>query len=170
MRKARGGKDAALEIESSDPAISKALRKGKRYRKVGQIRARAAKRWTRVETVLANGTKETANFAEPGDYIVTGASKERWVVKPDAFEARYKLKPGAKTVYLPSGETVAAENPFGRAVSMMAEWGERQFGAGDCMFACRIDSVRNRRTGKPYIIARAEFDKTYELSPPQPKK
>jgi hypothetical protein len=164
MAKARGGKNAVIEFERDDPLILKALRSAKRYQKVGQVRARKVKRRTPVETVLADGTKETSNIAGPGDYIVTGPRGERYVLQPETFEARYVLKPGAKYIFLARGETAAIQNPFGRPISIVASWGERQFGAADCMIADRIDPTTNRRAGKPYIIGLAEFAQTYERS------
>ena len=58
------------------PTPRKALSEG------SKVRARQAIRETAVNTVLADGTKETSNVAEPGDVIVTGVGGERWVVKP----------------------------------------------------------------------------------------
>ena len=57
------------------PSITAASATGKRA-KSSPIRAA---RKTPVKTVLADGTKETENIAEPGDYIVTGKGRERWV-------------------------------------------------------------------------------------------
>jgi hypothetical protein len=170
MAKAGGGKGAAIEFERDDPEILKALRGGKRYLKVGKVRARKVKRRTPVETILADGTRETSNVAESGDYIVTGPRGERYALPPETFEARYKLKPGAKTVYLACGETVAAQNPFGKPISIMASWGERQFGAADCMIADRIEPATDKRAGRPYIIGRAEFEETYVRSPARKRR
>jgi hypothetical protein len=157
-----GGKNTGLEVERNAPAIECALDKaGKRYRKVAKVRARRALRKTTVNTLLADGTRETSNVAEPGDYIVTAASGERYVVKQETFEARYLLKPGRKTVYVARGQVIAVENPFRRPVSIMASWGERQHGAADCMIADVFDSASGRRAGEPYIIGRAEFEQTY---------
>ena len=62
-----------LEIDGGAPELAAALdKRGKRYRKAGQFRAIRAARETPVKTVLADGTNETQNIAEPGDYIVTG--------------------------------------------------------------------------------------------------
>jgi PGDYG protein len=169
MPKAHSGTNAAIEFERDDPEILKALRGGKRYRKVGEVRARKVKRNTAVETVLADGTRETSNIAGPGDYIVTGPRGERYALQPETFEARYTLKPGAQNVYLARGEAIAVENPFGRPISIVASWGERQFGTVDCMIADRIDPATNRRAGRPYIIGRAEFEDTYERVPPRKK-
>ncbi len=164
MPKSSGGKHAGHEMEASASVLAEALdRRGKLYREVAEVRACPALHNTTVTTVLANGTKETSNVAEPGDYIVTGAGGERWVVKPGTFEARYVLKPGRKTVYAARGEAVAVKNPFGRPISIMAPWGEKQYGAVDCMIADVFDPAKRKRAGEPYIIARTEFDRTYKL-------
>jgi hypothetical protein len=164
-----GGQNAAIEFETDDPRILQALDGAKRYRKSGEVHARRVKRRTPVETELADGTRETSNIAEPGDYIVTGALKERYVMKPGIFEARYRPKPGAKLVYLACGDAVAVENPFGGPISIMASWGQRQYGAVDCMIADRIEST-GEPAGKPYIIGRAEFEATYEPAAPRRKE
>jgi hypothetical protein len=151
------------EIEPEASAIADALdRHGQRYRKVAQVRVRRALRETPVTTVLSNGAKETKNVAAPGDYIVTAATGERWVVKPGIFETRYALKHGTKTMYLARGEVIAVKNPFGRPISIIAPWGERQHGAANCMIADATDPANGLRAGEPYIIACAEFDRTYK--------
>ncbi len=166
-----GGKRPGREMEVSASALADALdRHGQRYRKMAQVRARRARQETAVNTVLAGGAQETKNIAEPGDYIVTGAGGERWVVKPGTFEARYVLKPGRKTVYAARGQAVAVKNPFGRPISIMAPWREKQHGAADCMIADVYDPATRKRAGEPYIIAHAEFERTYELVPKRGKK
>ena len=165
------GKIVELEIDGGAPEIAAALdKRGKRYRKAGQFRAIRAARKTPVKTVLADGANETENIAEPGDYIVTGKGRERWVVKPETFEARYALKPRRKATYIARGESIAVKNPFRRPISLLAPWGERQHGAADCMIADVVNPATRRRAGEPYIIARAEFDRTYELVPAVAKK
>ena len=166
-----GGKRVEFEVDGGAPELAAALdKRGKRYRKVGQFRAIRAGQKTPVKTVLADGTKETENIAEPGDYIVTGKGGERWVVKPETFEARYALKPRRKATYIARGESIAVKNPFHRPISLLAPWGERQHGAADCMIADVVNPATQRRAGEPYIIARAEFDRTYELVPAVAKK
>jgi hypothetical protein len=143
--------------------ISDALdEKGKLYRKTGEVRATRADVATPVETVLASGHRETKNVAAPGDYIVTGQFGERYVVKPDVFASRYEPKPGTSDVYLARGYVRAAPNPLGRAIHHVAPWGEIQFGQADCMIADIYDPAEGKRAGKPYLIARAEFDRTYK--------
>jgi hypothetical protein len=133
--------------------IARALeRDGKLYRKAGEVQAQRATEATPVETVLADGTEETRNVAEPGDYIVTGPGGERYVVKPETFEARYVRK------------------PFARPISIVASWGEHQHGAADCMIADVFDRVKGQRAGEPYLIGSAEFARTYKPAQRQKKK
>jgi hypothetical protein len=158
------GKRGKPEAGASASALAKALdASGQRYRKVGQVRARRATEPIPVRTILADGTKETTNIAQPGDYIVTAPSGERWVVKAGTFEARYAPKPRTKTVYLARGEVIAVENPLRRPISILAPWGEQQHGAADCMIADVFDPAKGRRAGEPYIIARSGFERTYKL-------
>ena len=91
-------------------------------------------------------------------------------MKPETFEARYALKPRRKATYIAHGESIAVKNPFRRPISPLAPWGRRQHGAADCMIADAVNPATQRRAGKPYIIARAEFDRTYELVPVVAKK
>jgi hypothetical protein len=147
-----------------DKAISEALdHEGGVYRKTGEYLATRVTVATPVETVLANGKKETKNTAQPGDYIVTGVGGERYVVKPDVFAARYELKPGYTGVYLARGHVKAIQNPFDRALHIVAPWGEVQHGGRDCMIVDIYDPTTRKRDGKPYLINRAEFDATYKL-------
>jgi hypothetical protein len=150
------------EDEGIKQAIAEALdRDGKPYRKNGEFRAKRVSVATSVETILADGRMETRNVAAPGDYVVTGPGGERYVVKPEVFTARYERKPGARDVYLARGEIIAVPNPLGRAIQFLASWGEVQTGAADCMIADVFDPAIRKRAGRPYIIGRAEFEKTY---------
>jgi hypothetical protein len=153
--------DAEIEIDRHSPELSAALDHGQLYRKMAEIRAERADRETSVVTVLRDGTRETSNRAMPGDYIVTGVGGERYVMKPSTFAARYAPKPGEDGVYVALGHIVAVENPYARPIVIMASWGEKQHAGADCMIADIFDSRTRRREGQPYLIARAEFDKTY---------
>ncbi len=149
-------------------AIAEALnRNGKIYRKSGEVRARRVDFMTTVVTTLADGRRETRNVAAPGDYVVTAPGGEQYVVKPDVFAARYELKPGTRDVYLARGEIVAVPNPLGRFLYLVASWGQVQSGSADCMIADVFDPATKKRAGRPYIIDRAEFEKTYSrVKPP----
>jgi hypothetical protein len=157
------GKSAAI---TQDQAISDALdRDGKVYRKSGDYRAEKADVATRVETVL-NGKVETTNTAYPGDYIVTGAVGERYVVKPDVFASRYEPKTGQPGVYRALGHVKAIPNPFGRPLHVLAHWGEVQHGDTDCVIVDIYDPATGKRFGHPYLISRAVFDATYKPAGP----
>ena len=156
--------DDRLVVDGASPRFEAALtRQGRRYRKVAEVSAEGVSRPRSVKTVLSNGRTETINRAERGDYIVTAATGERWVVKPDAFSRRYAPKPGAKNIYVAQGEVIAVPNPFGRPIEIVAPWGEKQAGDADCLIADEVDPATGRRARKPYLIARAEFEKTYQL-------
>ncbi len=155
------GKD---EDERIKRAIAEALdRDGKPYRKNGEFRAKRVSVATSVETILADGRKETTNVAAPGDFVVTGPGGEHYVVKPEVFAARYEQKPGARDVYLARGEIIAVPNPLRETIQFWAAWGEVQSGAADCMIADMFDPATRKRAGRPYIIGRAEFEKTYSV-------
>lgn len=161
----------AIVIDNNAAGIAHALESsGKLYRKSAEVQAERAAEATPVETILADGTKETSNVAEPGDYIVTGLGGERYVVKPEIFQARYVRKPGKKDVYIARGYAVAVRNPFGRPISIMAPWGEHQRGAADCMIADVFDPAKGQRAGEPYLIAGAEFARTYKPAQRRTKK
>ncbi len=152
------GKDGMPQGQTIAEALD---RNGNIYRKCAEVRATRVSVATPVETILADGRRETSNLAAPGDYIVTAPGGERYVVKPDAFAARYEPKSGTRDVYLASGKIVAAPNPLGRALHLVAPWGEVQSGSADCMIADAFDPATKKRAGRPYIIDRTEFEKTY---------
>ncbi len=168
---AAGAGAAEIEIGRHAPEISEILaRNGRIYRKTGEVRARRADAPETVETVLADGSKETKNTAVPGDYIVTAPGGEQYVLKPDVFLARYERKPGQADIYAARGQIVAIPNPFGRPVAIRASWGEMQHGAADCMIADIFDLATRQRAGDPYLIGRAEFDQTYRPVEAQPEE
>ena len=105
-----------MEIDRHSPEITKLLEtQGVRYRKLGEIHAERVAVTTPVVTTLTDGTVETKNRAQPGDYIVTAPAGERYVVKPETFLARYVPKPGEPNVYTALGQIIAAENPYRQA-------------------------------------------------------
>lgn len=153
-----------MKIDRTDPAIAKALDTiGTMYAKFGDIHATVVSEQTPVETVLADGTRETVNVAEPGDFIVTNPGGERYVVKPDKFVKLYDPKNEEPGVYVPKGQVVAVKNPFGVVVTMTVSWGE-QAGAADCWFADTYNPQTGVREGKPRIIGAKEFAETYKIA------
>lgn len=85
-------------------------------------------------------------------------------MKPDKFAKNYEPKPGVPGTFIPKGIVVAARNPFGTQVSMVASWGELQHGDPDCYFADQYDPSTGKREGNPRIIANFEFHQTYALA------
>ena len=153
--------EGRIVVDVTSQQFESALKEGRRYRKVAEVRAERTLQSCTVKTTLSNGWTETTNFAERGDYIVTAASGERWVVKPDAFERRYAPKPGEHNVFIALGEVIAAPNPFGRPIEIVAPWGEKQKGETDCLIADELDPATGKRARQPYLISRAEFEQTY---------
>ena len=94
------GKD---EDERIKRAIAEALdRDGKPYRKNGEFRAKRVSVAASVETILADGRKETRNVAAPGDYVVTGPGGEHYVVKPEVSRRAMNGSPAQGTYTSPA--------------------------------------------------------------------
>jgi hypothetical protein len=60
------------------------------YKKSGQFSYILCTAEEEVISII-DGQEETRNHAAPGDYILTGTRGERFVVKPEAFEKRYRI-------------------------------------------------------------------------------
>jgi len=112
-----------------------------------------------VHTILSDGTKETENLAVVGDWIVTNPTGEHYVLKDNAFFARYEPSetPG---VYLAKGFCRALVNPYGKKIKILAPWGGEQVGDWQCFFADSCDFT-GACEGEPYIIDSNSFNATY---------
>ena len=156
---------SALVVDRLSETLAAALNtRGKVYAKFGEIKAVQTTEVTPIETVLADGRKETKNVAQIGDWIVTNPGGGRYVVKPEKFAKLYGPKAGSPGVYVPKGRVVAVQNTvvYKKPVSTMASWGEMQTGAADCWWADTCDEA-GKREGNPRIIGAAEFAQTYRL-------
>ena len=90
------GAEARKEVDRHGEEITKELDTyGRVYKKQGEVTAVQVQVETPVETVLADGTKETTNTALPGDFIVTNPGGEQYVLKPEKFQSRYEPKESA---------------------------------------------------------------------------
>lgn len=137
--------EKSMQIERTSEVITNALSThGDMFAKFGEIRAEVAADVTPVETVLSDGTKETKNVAQLGDFIVTNPGGERYVVKPEKFERLYQ-KADQEGVFTPRGQVVAVRNPYEKPISMMASWGELQHGAADCWIADTYNPVNAKK-------------------------
>ena len=90
------------------------------YRKFGEVTASKVLVETKVVTEI-KGEVETVNIAKPGDFIVTGAEGEKYVLTPEKFESRYKHKVG--NVYTATGGCYAVQYE-GIDFAFKAPWGE----------------------------------------------
>lgn len=125
------------------------------YNKVGDVQAAKALVETRVVTII-DGEQETVNTAKPGDYIVTGARGEKYVLAPEKFENRYKHKGG--NVWSATGGCYAVQYE-GPTIAFKAPWGEDMI-CNDQDYICSTvltgDDV--------YRIERLAFLETYRSS------
>lgn len=113
-----------------------------------------------MATVLADGTAETVNTCNEGDYIVTNQGGEQYVLASENFTKRYE--PMEDGNYRAKGMCRAFPNPTGDDVSVTAPWGEEQHGGPDAMFAVAIDPGNPSEVGNDrYLIGADEFRSTY---------
>lgn len=105
-----------------------------------------------VITVTADG-KETQNVAEPGDIIMSGPSRENYVVKAAKFPKLYQGEVGG-VVTPEQGPRMVARYMGRDTVQFTAPWGESMvLKPGDYL-------VRDGDAGY-YRIAQAEYEQTY---------
>lgn len=148
------------EVSRHDPLIMKGLEQAPVYKKKGTVRAQIAKGGEKIETILADGTKETVNTAEEGDAIITNPGGEKYIVKAETFNKRYAPSQ-EEGVYEAKGYCKAIPNPFKEDVKIEASWGEIQTGDSECMFADTYDPETGTLGGEPYIIEKYAFEETY---------
>jgi hypothetical protein len=101
----------------------------KEFKKFGDFRFEVATEEQEVVTEI-NGEVETKNVAKVGDYILTGAAGEKYVLKPETFQKRYKVvvinndRGNLEEIATATGTcfgNVYNDNPF----TFMASWGEK---------------------------------------------
>lgn len=148
--------DPRNSLELYPDRVAERLHAGeKMYQKQAKIHATVAHGGETINTVLSDGTEETTNTAQAGDYIVTNPGGEQYVIKPDVFHSRY-ASTDHEGEYQATGKVIAMMNPTGKPISLQAPWGEMQYGGARSILAVPIDEPT-----KPYIIGREEFDETY---------
>lgn len=107
----------------------------------------------KVTTVLPDG-KETENTAMKDDIIMSGNSREKYVIKSAKFPKLYEGSIGGK-VYPEQSDRMVAFYTGKDSISFTASWGEQMvLKKGDYV-------VREKDDGGYYRIAKAEFEKTY---------
>tara|TARA_R110000796_G_scaffold34264_1_gene88617 strand:+ start:70 stop:582 length:513 start_codon:yes stop_codon:yes gene_type:complete len=112
-----------------------------------------AKQQQPVVTYTADG-KETQNVAEPQDIIMSGPSKEQYVVKADKFPKLYTGEIGSEVIPEQSPRTVARVNNIEQPIKFTASWGEEMIlKSGDYLVKDGDEDY--------YRIAQKEYDATY---------
>lgn len=151
---------ANRHVDLSSDDYTERFAKAKVYVKSAVVQATRARGGERIETVLADGTPETVNTCNEGDFIVTNPGGEQYVLTPENFAKRYE--PGDDGSYRAKGVCRAFQNPTGNNVSVTAPWGEEQHGDKDAMFAVAVDPDDPTHIGSDrYIIGGDEFKSTY---------
>lgn len=111
----------------------------------------------KVVTVLPDG-KETQNVAMKGDIIMSGVSREKYVVKAAKFPKLYTGSMGG-TVHPEQSPRMVARYMATTPLTFKAPWGED-------MIVKQGDYIVREADGKGYYrIAKAEFEQTYERVP-----
>lgn len=125
------------------------------YKKFGTVHARRASDGERITTQI-NGQAETTNTAQSGDWIVTGAKGEQYILSDDKFSTRYAktAKPGE---YRAVGGCFAFELPAGISFRFLAPWGEEMLANGGDYLA----STKPTGDDDIYRIERSVFHSTY---------
>lgn len=104
-----------------------------------------------IDTITSDG-KETTNVARQGDIIISGPSKEKYVMKPEKFQKMYQGNFASRVIPEQTPRMVAHYTGTD-TVTFMASWGEQMIlKPGDYLV----------KDGEHYYrIARAEYEKTY---------
>jgi hypothetical protein len=160
--KIKARKEAAsvteLDLQSED--ITSMLSEAPIYKKTAVVDAVRATEPTVVETVLADGTVETENVAQPGDYIVTNPGGEQYVMSGEKFTERYTPKGDGS--YQAKGSVRVIQNPTGAPISITAPWGEKQYGDERCYVVSAHDPYNPDDVSTDrYIVGYEEFNETY---------
>ena len=112
-----------------------------------------AKEQQPVVTITSDG-KETQNVAQPEDVIMSGPSKEQYVVKAEKFPKLYAGKIGETVTPEQSPRTVARVYNIEQPITFKAPWGEDMvLKKGDYL-------VKDGEQGY-YRIAQHEYEQTY---------
>jgi hypothetical protein len=130
------------------------------YAKFGTFAAREVTAEEKVDTVI-NGVLETSNTAKPGDYVLTGAGGEQYVLTPKKLAANYVPTPDQPGHYDAVGEVDAVQvTPTVRTLlgvmspfRFIAAWGETML--------CEDGDYLAFKPGEVYRIQRNMFEATY---------
>lgn len=113
-----------------------------------------------------DGVHETKNTAQNNDYIMTGASGEKFILKPNQFTKRYKVIDSIPKESIAPGDVFAGKAEAigecwaiqyaGQPQEFMAPWGEPMIlNIGDWLCS------PNEQITEAYRIEKETFSKTY---------
>ena len=94
--------------------------------KFQRINATPAKGGEKVDSITSDGTLETTNTANPGDWIVNNVSNpdNKWIIKAETFARKYQKDSEKEGVYKPKGGPMNAAQ-INEPISFTAPWGEQ---------------------------------------------
>ena len=126
------------------------------YAKFARIQATQAQGGEAIETVLADGTKETANIANAGDWIVTNPGGEQYIVSAEQFAKKYEPAPElGEGWFKPKGKPQQFVQ-IQQDLTFVAPWGKEQFlRKGSYLNVTDLSNI--------YGVAEEEFLATYKL-------
>ena len=150
-------------VDCTKPEVMELLKGAPLFHKHGRVVARKAVAGEQVATVLTDGTEETVNNAEAGDYIVTYQTGEQDILHPDTFFNRYNATNETGS-YEAIGYCKAIKNPFGKSIEIVAPWGQIERDDVDCMIVVGCDEHGDKMDKEPYLVAHSSFARTYELA------
>ena len=156
-----GEKPEVTGINSEE--YTRALAAAEVFEKTATIQAHIAQEGEAVETVLADGTRETTNTTNEGDFIVTNPGGEQYIVPGEKFAERYEAT-DVDGVFKAVGMVRAIKNPTGESMTILAPWGEEMNGDSECYIVTGFDPANPDEIGSDrYIIGVQEFADTYAL-------
>ena len=138
-----------------ETAVANRVVEIKNYAKFARIQAIQAKGGEKIETVLADGTKETTNTAAAGDWIVTNPGGERYVVAAAKFPKKYEPCPELGEGWFKPTGGVQKFMTAPRDFNFICSWNEEQFIAAGGF-------INITDLGDIYGVAREEFLSTYK--------
>lgn len=154
-----GEKSEITDINSEE--YTQALAEASIFEKTATIQARLAQAGEVVATTLADGTQETTNTANEGDFIVTNPGGEQYIVPGEKFVKRYETTDQEGT-FKAVGMIRAIKNPSAESIKIVAPWGEEMDGDAECYIVTGYDPTNPEEISSDrYIIGAQEFADTY---------
>lgn len=133
------------------------------YEKTATVHARPAQLGETIQTTLANGTIETTNTAEMGDFIVTNPAGEQYIIRKGKFSKNYEPT-DREGEYKALDLIRAIKNPTRKPLKIIAPWGKEMYGDKHCYITSGYDPAHPEEIGdNRYIIGAREFADTYAL-------